>query len=76
VSEIRLLERKEHSLDEVLKALDDLREQVVAREVVCFVAVGIYQDSSTKMWIGNTGRRALEILGAIENLKLGFWNGL
>lgn len=65
------------SPQEAVEVLDQLRADIVAGKVVCFAAVGIDKDDGTTMWMGNVGKKKtnLQLLGALENLKLHFWNG-
>lgn len=62
---------------ESLAVLDSLREDVASGKIVCFAAVGISRDDGTTMWLANVGKAKtnLQLVGAIENLKLHFWKG-
>lgn len=65
------------SVDESLTVLDDLRAGIVAGEVVAFCAVGIKRDDGTAMWLANVGKAKtnLQMMGAVANLLLHYWNG-
>lgn len=62
---------------EALRTLDTLRAAIESGSVVCFAAVGIARDDATMMWLANVGKAKtnLQLMGAIENLKLHFWRG-
>lgn len=62
---------------EALRTLDSLRDDIESGKVVAFAAVGVGRDDSTMMWLANVAKAktVLQLLGAIENLKLHFWTG-
>lgn len=64
-------------IEEALRTLDSLRDDIKDGKVVCFAAVGIARDDATMMWMANVGKSktTLQLLGAVENMKLHFWNG-
>ena len=69
--------RSTKSLTEALEVIDSLRADVEAGKIVAFAAVGIGKDDGTFLWQGNVAKSktVLQLLGAIEHLKLHFWSG-
>ena len=65
------------SIDESIEVLDQLRADIQAGNVVCFAAVGIGKADETTMWLANVGKSKtnLQLMGAITNLMLHFWQG-
>ena len=65
------------SAEEAIKVLDDLRDGIISGDVVAFCAVGIKRDDGTAMWLSNVGKAKtnLQMMGAVTNLLLHFWNG-
>ena len=61
---------------DLLETIDALRVSAEKGEIITFCAVGIEADDSTRMWLGSVpkAKSRLQLLGAIENLKLHFWN--
>jgi hypothetical protein len=60
-----------------LAIIDDLRAKVESGEIVCFAAVGLNDADGTFLWSGGLpGRKSrLQVLGAMENMKLHYWSG-
>ena len=74
-ADIKVITRAGFDKKDLLETVDNLRQAIVDGEVACFIAAAIGPNDSTTMWLGNTTKTALQVLGAIENLKLGFYEG-
>ena len=62
---------------EAVEVLDQLRSDIQSGKVVCFAAIGISKEDGTTMWLANVGKSKtnLQLMGAITNLLLHFWQG-
>lgn len=60
--------------DDAVEVARDLLVKCEAGEIVSFAAVGIEKNNATVMWMAGDRKSRLEVLGAITNLLLHFWN--
>ena len=76
-ADMRVVELRSGDKAEAFTVLDDLRAAIESGHIVCFAAVGIDKADGTMMWLANIGKAKtmLQLMGAISNLMMQFWNG-